>query len=98
MEILAFIGGAVCAGFPLAILYLRAREDRDYFERDRNEKDAELRKLRAVIAKCGPVTSEVRSRIDCEGGWVKAYMPTARDVMDGHALLAGRFDLIEAGK
>jgi hypothetical protein len=92
IEVLAFIGGALCVVFPGAILYLRAREDRDYFERDRNEKDAELRKLRAVIAKCGPVTSETKGDA---GGWVKVWAPTARDSMDAHAMLCGRFDLIE---
>jgi hypothetical protein len=96
--IYAFLAGVFCTGFPLAIFYMSAKEERDYFERDRNGKDAELRKLRAVIAKCGPVTSEVRSRMDCEGGWIKAYMPTSRDVMDGHAMLVGRFDLIEDRK
>jgi hypothetical protein len=94
-EILAFIGGAVCVAFPGVILYLRAREARDYFEHDRNRKDDELQKLRAVIAKCGPVTSEVCEHPEREGGWIKAFMPTAHDVMNGHAMLAGRFDLIE---
>jgi hypothetical protein len=94
-ELLAFIGGVLCVGFPGAILYLHTKEARDYFERDRNDKDEQLGKLRAVIAKCGPVTSECREAIGREGGWVKAWMPSARDVMNGHAMLAGRFDLIE---
>lgn len=54
-----------------------------------------LRDLETVIAKCGPVTSEVRDTIGHEGGWVKARLPTARDVMNAHAMLAGRFDLID---
>lgn len=94
--VLAFLGGLAIAGLPLSVLYLHAREARNYFERDRNGKDAELQKLRGVIAKCGPVTSEVREHPEREGGWVKAFMPTTHDVMNGHAMLAGRFDLIES--
>lgn len=94
-EVYAFIGGLVCAAFPLTILYLRAREDRDYFERDRDDRHAALSTLQAVIAKCGPVTSECREKLGQEGGWIKAWMPTARDVMNGHAMLAGRSDLID---
>jgi hypothetical protein len=94
-EIYAFVGGLFCAAFPLTIFWLHAKESAEYFERDRNIKDEQLQKLLSVIIKCGPVTSEVREAIGKEGGWIKAWMPTAHDVMNGHAMLAGRFDLIE---
>ena len=94
MEILSFIGGAFCVAFPGAILYLRTREDRNYFERDRDGLHAELEKLRKVIAKCGPVVSEPEVAGD-SGGWVKAWLPSMRDMQNAHALLCYRFDLIE---
>lgn len=54
---------------------------------------SELDAIKALIAKAGPITSEVRERFDCNGGWVRAYCQNAQDVMDLHALLAGRYDL-----
>lgn len=35
-EVLAFIAGAVMVGLPMTVLYLRTKEERDYFERDRD--------------------------------------------------------------
>jgi hypothetical protein len=90
-----FIGGIVIAAFPLSILYMHVKEARDYFERDRNGKDAELARLRAVVRTAGAVTSEVRASPLAEGGWVKCFPGSARDVMNVHAMLAGRFDLID---
>lgn len=48
-EVLAFIAGAVMVGLPMTVLYLRTKEERDYFERDRDSFHEIARELRQTI-------------------------------------------------
>lgn len=48
-EVIAFVAGALVVGFPLTILYIHAKESRDYFKRDRDDIYRIAKQLRQTL-------------------------------------------------